>query len=442
MTMMRDLTKQNVCVVGLGVTGQSVLRFLSGKVKHLVALDEKLEAVAQPIQGVSYHLGSIDESLIVNADLMVLSPGIPLTSDLVKLAKKHEVEVIGDITLYQWFNQAKTIAITGSNGKSTVTELTTAILNASSVKAMAGGNIGYPVLDLLDQDADVHVLELSSFQLDLCADFQSDVATVINITHDHMDRYTSFEEYSLSKLSLLAKATHIVVNLDAPETHRHDLSSPSTTVTLGLTDKDFGYDQSTQSITFNGQDFIHFPDCQLKGEHNVINIQIASALALAAGAQIPSIKNAVLAFQGLAHRCQTVGIFDDVTWINDSKATNVAAAIAAVEGLSASINGKLYWLAGGVGKGADFSPLTVLAKSKIAKSFLFGRDAEQLAKYAPNSVITDSMNAAIYAAKAEAQSGDVVLLAPACASFDSFKNYQDRGNKFCQTVQELYCDRH
>lgn len=437
-----DLINKNVCVVGLGVTGQSVLRFLRGKVECLNAFDEKLDNISHPLEGVNYYPGSIDDAIIINADLLVLSPGIPLTSHVVQIAKASGVPVIGDLTLYQWFNHKKTVAITGSNGKSTVTELVTAMLNASGISAMAGGNIGYPLLDMLDKQVEVNVLELSSFQLDLCPDFHSDVATVINISHDHMDRYASFDEYKASKLGLLNDAEQIVVNLDAPETLTGQPKFTDFSTSLSATQKGFGFECSSQTITYNGDAWIDFGACQLKGRHNVSNLQIAAALALAAGANLQAIKQVAFDFEGLAHRCQVVGVFDDVTWINDSKATNVAAAMAAIEGLRTEVKGRLYWLAGGVGKGADFSPLSALGKSAVAKSFLFGTDAEQLAKFSPNSQITDSMQAAMMAAKNEANAGDVVLLSPACASFDSFTSYQDRGNVFCQHVRELYSECH
>jgi UDP-N-acetylmuramoylalanine--D-glutamate ligase len=442
MTSFTDLDKKKVCVIGLGITGQSVVRFLNEKVRLLVAMDSAQITIESPVKGVTYVIGEMNVEQILSSDLLVVSPGVPLDLPELEMARQQGIPIRGDISLYDAFNHGAnhktTIAITGSNGKSTVTELVAQMIVADGKKAKAAGNIGYPVLDLLEQEAQIHVLELSSFQLDLEPSFSSDVATVLNISHDHMDRYTSFEDYKASKLSLYQHAQQVVVNIDEPEAYPIRDKSISCTFSMHITESGFGFDSARQMILLNGKDFLDFQHCQLVGQHNVLNLQAAAALAMQVGCTIDSIKQVAKRFTGLAHRCQTVGVFKDVKWVNDSKATNVAAALAAITGIKSQVKGNLYWLAGGVGKGADFLPLQEPINRLVKKTFVFGQDKERIAQVCSNCQIVDSMKEAIVAAKAISNAGDVVLLSPACASLDSFKNYQERGEHFQFYVKELH----
>lgn len=440
MKTLTDLKHKMVCLIGLGVTGQSVVRFLHDKVQSLVVMDDRDVNLfhRESFESVKYKLGGIDYDEIAQADLLVLSPGIPLDSKTVLFAKERRIPIIGDLTLYSAFNKTKTIAITGSNGKSTVTELVTDMLSKDGLKAKAGGNIGFPALDLLSHKLDVHVLELSSFQLDLCCQVPSDVSTVLNISPDHMDRYDTFEAYRQSKLSIYNCSNRQVINADEQAAKPINVAADALYFSLNKTDNGMGFDSIRQMITLNGTDLVDFSQCKLIGRHNISNIQVAAALALAVGCSKHAIVQSALSFSGLSHRCQTVGTFHDVTWINDSKATNVAAALAAITGICPSVKGKLYWLAGGVSKDADFSVLTSTIGEKVEKTFAFGQDAKAIARHCPNTEVTHTLHQAMNAAKAAAQAGDVILLSPACASFDGFKNYQERGERFCHYVEELH----
>lgn len=437
--MQRVLENKQVAVVGLGLTGHACVRFLCARGANVTAYDSRSDlATALPRQ-VPVHLGPFDGSLLSRAQLIILSPGVALAEDAIQQALQSGTEVIGDVELFARFNQRPVLGITGSNGKSTVTKLTAAMLEASGIRAVCGGNIGTPVLELLEQDYDIAVLELSSFQLETLDSLPMLAATVLNISPDHLDRYADLQAYRQAKLRIYKNATLHVVNRDDPLTQAE--SSQYETVkqqSFGLSEAEagFGYQAESQMITRDGVAWLNFAQCQLVGQHNLLNIQAAAALALAGGADEKRVTEAAKTFEGLPHRCEKVREHRGVTWINDSKGTNIGATEAAIAGLRPQVTGQLLLIAGGDGKGADFTQLSKALES-VDKLICLGKDAEQIATMKPGALRVASMQAAVAAADSLAQGGDMVLLSPACASLDMFDNYQHRGQVFVQAVEAL-----
>lgn len=433
------LENQQVAVVGLGLTGHSCVGFLCARGARVTAFDSRPELNISLPEKVSVHLGPFDSYLLRQAQLIILSPGVSLAEPAIQQALQAGVEVIGDVELFARFNRRPVLGITGSNGKSTVTSLTAAMLDASGIRAVCGGNIGTPVLALLEQDYDIAVLELSSFQLETLSSLSMKAATVLNISPDHLDRYADLQAYRRAKLRIYNNAALQVVNREDPLTLPESAEdSRDIQQSFGLTQssRGFGYQAGEQLITLDGKGFLDFAQCQLVGQHNLLNVQAAAALALAGGAGEKAIQQAAKAFKGLPHRCEKVREHKGVVWINDSKGTNIGATEAAIAGLRPQVKGQLLLIAGGEGKGADFSQLQEALRS-VDKLICLGKDAEQIASMKPGALRVASMQAAVSAASSLVQAGDMVLLSPACASLDMFDNYQHRGQVFTQAVEAL-----
>jgi len=428
------LANKNIVVVGMGLTGLSCVRFLLAKGAHVTAMDSRSELTLS--LDIPLFLGELNISKLTQADLIVLSPGVDLNTPAIQNALESGVHVIGDIELFAQFNTCPVIAITGSNGKSTVTRLVVDMCKAAGKKVLMGGNIGVPVLDLLEQSADVIVLELSSFQLETTYSFRPFVATVLNITEDHLDRHGDLSTYQKIKLKVYQHCQFMVCNRD------DILSYPvnaKATISYGLSKSatGFSWDNTQASILYDGKVFLDSKSCLLVGAHNMLNIQAAASLAKVFGLDDGSIRQGAQAFGGLAHRCQTVSKYNDVCWINDSKATNVGATLAAINGLVSNIQGKLILIAGGDGKGADFSVMQQCLTQSVGLLITLGKDGDEIARLHANNVKVKSIEEAVEVAAKHSQAGDVVLLSPACASLDMFVSYQQRGEYFAQAVQEL-----
>lgn len=437
--MQRVLENKQVAVVGLGLTGHACVRFLCARGADVTAYDSRPELDTQLPEQVEVYLGSFDARLLCQAQLIILSPGVSLAEPAIQQALQAGIEVIGDVELFARFNKRPVIGITGSNGKSTVTKLTAVMLEASGIRAVCGGNIGTPVLELLEQDYDIAVLELSSFQLETLSSLPMLAATVLNISPDHLDRYADLQAYRQAKLRIYKNAALQVVNRDDPLTQPEsgsDAEVPQLSFGLSEATEGFGYQAHSKLITRDGKALLSFEQCQLVGQHNLLNIQAAAALALAGGASEEEIREAVKAFKGLPHRCEKVREHRGVSWINDSKGTNIGATEAAIAGLRPQVKGQLLLIAGGEGKGADFSQLRSALES-VDKLICLGKDAEQIAMLKPGALRVASMQAAVAAADSLANSGDMVLLSPACASLDMFDNYQHRGQVFTRAVEAL-----
>ena len=432
--MQPELKNKHVTVVGLGLTGLSCVRFLQQQGARVTALDtrsDKTFSVDVPV-----HLGPYTSEHLNSADLIIISPGVDPSDTALQGAREAGIEMIGDVELFARFNTKPVIAITGSNGKSTVTTLAAMMLQQSGINAQVGGNIGKPVLELLTEDADVLVLELSSFQLETVSSLNAKVATILNLSDDHLDRHGTMAAYRDAKHRIYHGAEHCVVNRDDAMTwtgaqHR-DWSFGLEPTTHG-----FGWNAEQQVITLHDIDMLSLHDCLLMGAHNALNIQAAAACAMLAGAEQQAVVEAAKSFGGLPHRFETVTVRNGVRWINDSKATNVGATVAALEGVRHAKTGKLVLIAGGIGKGADFTSLQEPLLSIVDELITLGEDGPQIAALMNASTQVDSLEDAVRKADEVTSEGDLVLLSPACASMDMFDNYQHRGDSFSDAVREL-----
>ncbi len=428
------LENKHVIVVGLGLTGQSCVKFLAGKCASLAAMDSRSNLTID--LPVACMLGPYDADILCQSDCIVISPGVSLDEPAIHLARKAGVDIIGDVELFARLNTLPVVAITGSNGKSTVTSLVAELLAQSDLQVAMGGNIGTPVLELLDKKADVVVLGLSSFQLESTHSLRPLVATILNVSDDHLDRHHSIENYQRIKQRIYHDAQYCVFNRDDKLTYppkvQGQYSFGSNTAEHG-----FGYNKSTVSIEKDRQLFLAAEDCQLVGSHNMLNIQAAAIMAQLAGATKNAIVDVAKSFRGLSHRFELVKNSNGIRWINDSKATNVGATVAAITGLTDAMAGNLILIAGGDGKGADFTPLSEVFESHVSVLIVLGKDGPQLAKLKEGSILVQSLTDAVKLAAQKAESGDVVLLSPACASLDMFDNYQHRGECFTNAVEGI-----
>ena len=429
-----NLVNKNIVVVGMGLTGLSCVRFLLTKGAKVSAMDSRSELTLS--LDIPLLLGEFNVNKLIQADLIVLSPGVDLNTPAIKKARESGVHVIGDIELFAQFNKCPVIAITGSNGKSTVTHLVADMCKAAGKNVLMGGNVGVPALDLLKQSADVIVLELSSFQLETTFSLMPLVATVLNITEDHLDRHGDLTTYHQIKLKVYRNCQFRVCNRD--DLLSYPVSGKAT-MSFGLSPNStgFSWDKNNAIILLDGKPFLDSQSCLLAGSHNMLNIQAAAALAKVFGIDDHSICQGARKFGGLPHRCQTISMFNDVRWINDSKATNIGATLAAINGLVSDIKGKLILIAGGEGKGADFSVMTKCLTQSVGLIITLGKDGDKIASLHSNNIKVQTIQEAVLMAAKHSQAGDIVLLSPACASLDMFVSYQQRGNYFIQAVKEL-----
>lgn len=431
-------------VVGLGVTGLSVVRYLHGLGEAIIVVDSRdlppaMKALKQEYPDVILHTGKFKPDLFVNAHRIVVSPGVPLSESVLRLAKDQAVEVTGDIDLFAREVTAPVVGITGSNGKSTVTTLLTAMMKSAGVNVSMGGNIGTPALDLLSDETELYVLELSSFQLETLTSLPMEVAVVLNISPDHLDRYDDLASYALSKQVIYENAANMVVNRDDVLAGQN---LPAAKLATGFTlnepgENDFGlrcYDDETWLC--RGQEkLLPVASLKIKGQHNVANALAALAIGSLLDVPLQPMLSALKDFGGLEHRTQWIAEINGVHWFNDSKATNVGASLAAIQGLP----GTHVLIAGGESKQADFSPLKQAAKERLRAVVLMGRDAGIIEAALENVVpvvYAIDMEDAVKKAAQLARSGDNVLLSPACASFDMFQSFEHRGAAFIQAVRE------
>jgi UDP-N-acetylmuramoylalanine--D-glutamate ligase len=378
------------------------------------------------------------------ASELLISPGLAVATPALQEAARRGAKLSGDIDLFAREAKAPIVAITGSNAKSTVTTLVGEMAAAAGRKVAVGGNLGTPALDLLADDVELYVIELSSFQLETTELLNAEVATCLNVSEDHMDRYADLPAYHLAKHRIFRGARQVVVNRDDPLSRPMIADQvPCWSFGLGKPDfKRFGLveENGEKYLAYQFDTLLPVRELKVRGAHNQSNALAALALGHAVGLPMAAMLETLRGFSGLAHRCQWVGERAGVSYYDDSKATNVGAALAAIEGLGTDIAGKLVLIAGGDGKGADFSSLRKPVAAHCRAVVLLGRDADKLAAVLDGAVEilrVDSLQAAVEQAAAIAQSGDAVLLSPACASLDMFKNFEERGRLFAQAVEAL-----
>ncbi len=440
---------ESIGVVGLGQTGLSVVRYLLQRDIHPVIFDTReqppgLTQIKELDATLEVYTGPLELEKLLGMDLLIVSPGIDRRQHALQLAFDAAIPVVGDIDLFARHANKPVLGITGSNGKTTVTQLLTAILEAAGMRVGMGGNIGIPVLELVGQPVDVFVLELSSFQLEIMHDLHLHAATILNVSGDHLDRYTDIQAYTNAKHRIYSRCDTGVWNRDdeitAPATisRKHQItfgfSDPvlETQASFGLTAEDHDF-----VVTFQGQSVVKASELQLTGVHNLLNIQAALALAYTLGVEPTDAVATVKSFRGLPHRCEFVGEFNGVKWVNDSKATNIGATEAAIHGVRQLVPGKLILIAGGDGKGADFSHLKAALK-QVDIVIVLGKDGERIANQVEHAVRVVSLAEAVAAAAELATPGSMVMLSPACASLDMFSNYEQRGDQFKAAVEAYH----
>ena len=436
-------------VVGLGATGMSVVRFLAARGEALAVTDSRdippgLDTLKNDYPDVARFTGGFDERAFASADRLIVSPGIALTEPLIQQAQQRGIPVIGDIELFAQYVDAPVIAITGSNGKTTVTTLLGQMAQQSDRNVGVGGNIGTPALDLLDQGYDLFVLELSSFQLETLSSLKPTAATVLNISEDHMDRYAGLDDYAQAKARIFNNAETVVLNLDDARVMQMAPAGKPVFFTLNeaAADNEFGLcmHENKQWLCHAEEKLCATDELLIAGKHNIANALAALALGNAAGLSMDAMLQALKSFTGLPHRTQYVAEIDNVRYYNDSKATNVGACTAALLGLDRQDESKAVVILGGDCKDADFSALTQVVKQTCRAVVLIGRDAAQIKNHLPEDTpvaMAADLKAAVQQASQQALPGDRVLLSPACASFDMFKNFEDRGEQFVIAVREL-----
>lgn len=440
-------TSKVKAVIGTGITGLSVARFLAAQQQAFVLLDTRttppnLDKVKQEFPGITIECGELNLHTLLACDEIIVSPGVAVATPAIEQAKQAGIPVVGDIELFVRYAKAPIVAITGSNAKSTVTTLVGEMAKTAGINVAVGGNLGTPALELLDNAVELYVMELSSFQLETVTKLNAKVATILNISADHLDRYDNMRAYILAKLRVYFGAEHIVVNRKDVLTHPPFAAGVKPVYFGG--NADFG---SFGLIEENGEEYLAknltplMParDLTIRGRHNVDNALAALALGDAAGIPMDSMLTALKNFKGLKHRCEFVSVKKGVEFYNDSKGTNIGSTLAAVQGLARDPQ-QLIVILGGEGKGQDFTELAPALKAINSQVVLIGRDApiiEHAVENVTRVTRATSMQDAVNKAFNLANSGDAVLLSPACASFDMFKNYEDRGEKFCAAVQEL-----
>ncbi len=444
-------------VVGLGKTGLSCVRHLRRLGRRVTAVDSRpsppaLAAVCEEFPEVRVTLGGFPRHAFQDVGDIVVSPGVSLAEPALQQAVAARVPVCGDIELFaRAVGATPVVAITGSNGKSTVTTMVADMLRVDGRRVKAGGNLGVPALSLLDGERpEVYVLELSSFQLETTDSLQPRVAALLNVSADHMDRYASVHEYARTKARIFAGRGAMVLNRDDARVAAMALSSRQVIYyTLGVPGTgEFGLRPGDDGGTLSrGEIPILAADKLLvAGLHNVANALAAMAVASRLGVSHDAMARALKDFRGLPHRCQLVAEAGDVRWYDDSKATNVGATAAAIVGLGGGLgrrpdgNGALILIAGGDAKDADFSALEEPLRRHVRLLLLIGRDAGRIAAVAEGAVEivhADGMAEAVDIAHGRAEPGDSVLLAPACASFDMYTNYEERGDAFATEVRRV-----
>ena len=443
---MAAVAGRRTLVVGLGRTGLSVARYLARRGESVAVTDTRtdppgLEALRRELPEVAAFLGGLAPEAFAHAERVVVSPGVPLDTPEIAAARAAGVPVVGDVELFALAAAAPVVAVTGSNGKSTVASLVAAMAVRAGRETRAGGNLGTPALDLLgEREPDLYVLELSSFQLETVEHLAPAAATVLNVSPDHLDRYPDLERYAQAKGRIYARARVQVVNRDDARA-RALATGPGRRVGFGLgrapSEGDWGVVRRGGEVWLARGDEPLMPAAalRLRGAHNVANVLAALALGEAAGLPLEPMLEAARDFPGLPHRMSLVAERGGVAWIDDSKATNVGAAAAAV----ASLDRPVVLIAGGQGKGQDFAPLARALRGRARAVVLIGEDAPRLeaalAGAVPELRRARTMEEAVRLAGGLARPGDAVLLAPACASFDMFEGFEDRGRAFAEAVR-------
>lgn len=442
-----NFTDKRVTVVGMGRSGVAAARALDGLGARVTITDKKpLKDLAAQVKALGsgrivVEAGGHPERVFVETDLIVLSPGVPKIAPVLQ-AKQNGIKVISELELAWILSGSPYIGITGTNGKSTVTTLVGLMLAKAQKKVLVAGNIGTALTEDITQlrNQDWIVAELSSFQLEDIETFRPHIAAILNVTQDHLDRYHDMAEYGEAKARVFMnqqKDDLLVLNFDDPDVKAFAQRTPATIIPFSrLLRFNPGACILDKQLVVNGKPVLRVDEIRIKGVHNLENALAAAALSLAAGADIASVAAVLREYPGLEHRLEFVRKRNGVLYINDSKGTNVGAVVRSVEGFTQPV----ILIAGGLDKGSDFSPLYNLFMENVKLLILIGKAADKMEDAlgsATETVRASSLKEAVRMAAEEAQLGDVVLLSPACASFDMFKDFEDRGKQFKDAVKAL-----
>ena len=444
-----ELSNKRVMVVGLGVSGIAAARFVASRGAKLVMTDRRVDVDRGNLPAGALKLGAGNASWVDGIDLVVTSPGVPRDALLLHAATERRIPVIGEIELASSFLDAPIAAVTGTNGKSTVVVLLGEILSASRRRTFVGGNLGTPLIEAVDGKWDVAVAELSSFQLEWIEKFQPRAAVHLNLTDDHFDRYKDLEDYGRAKARLFENqqpSDYAILNREDPNVWRLAKSVRSRVIGFGhargASGASIWFDDQSNAIVYDF-DFDHAPGGQislekfrLHGRHNISNAMAASAAALALGVKAEEIELALASFRGLPHRIEVIHERGGVTYVDDSKGTNVGAVVEAIDALAAPI----ILIAGGLDKGGDYAPLRRPLKEKVKLAIFNGTARDKMAAALEGATTIETvatLKEAIEHAARAARPGDTVLLSPACSSFDQFKDYAERGNVYKELVRAL-----
>jgi len=441
---------RKVLVLGLGDTGLSSIRWLAKRGAQVRAADTReappaLGAVQAEHPHVPLALGAFREALLEGVDTVVASPGVALREPVLRAALERGIEVVGDVEIFarelaRRGDRARVLGVTGTNGKSSVTALARDMAHAAGLRAQAVGNIGAPVLDALEEAAELYIIELSSYQLETTASLALDAGTVLNVTQDHLDRYDSFEDYAQAKARIFMDCRTRVLNRD-DDVSLGMSAGGAQVLTFGLgvpaNRLEWGLDVRRTRLMRGPHDLLGVDEIGIPGLHNAANALAAHALGSAIALPEEAMARAIREFRGLPHRVELVAEVGGARYYDDSKGTNVGACVAALEGFSVPV----VLIAGGDGKGQDFSPLAPAVRAHARAVVLIGRDAATLAAALAATgvplVRAPTMEDAVAAAHALARPGDAVLLSPACASLDMFRNYGHRGDAFAAAARSL-----
>lgn len=440
-------------IIGLGETGLSCARYFTRLNLPFTLLDNrlnppKLSEFQREFPHVIYHLGEFNPKHFQHCKELIVSPGVDLNEENLNLAiQQYKLKPLGDIELFAQKALAPIIAITGSNAKGTVTSLVGMMIEKAKLKVAVGGNIGKPVLDLFDEPIpDFYVLEISSFQLETTYNLQAKLASILNISPDHLDRHKTLTAYIQAKQRIYQNCEIALWNREDPNTYPEYKTKKI--ISFGLEppksdSKAFGLQVINQKtyLAEANKILLAVEKIPIKGRHNWANALAALTIGRAIGLDNSAMLSALCQFKGLPHRCQWIKEHEGVTWYNDSKATNIGATLAALNGLGPAISGKIILIAGGSAKDADFSLLNDPVKRYVKKIILIGRDAILLKTALENSTdinMSEDLAQAVKLAHHTAIQGDIVLLSPACASMDMFKNYEERGNVFSDLARGIH----
>ncbi len=434
-------------ILGLGKTGLSCVRYLAKNYNNIIVCDTReqppnLAEFKREFPNLPLHLGALSAELLCQAERIIISPGLSLHEPAIASAIKQGIPVIGDIELFLQATKRPVVGITGTNAKGTVTTMLGLMAEQAGINVVLGGNIGTPALELLEQpQAELYILELSSFQLESTHSLRAKAATILNISPDHLDHHHGMEEYIAAKQVVYQQAENCVYNRADRATYPLLVDQAicwSFALDKPANDHEFGIVE--QYLSCGEQQLMPVKDLKVVGSHNVENALAALALGTALGLPKEAMVEALRSFTGLPHRCQLVRELNEIRWYNDSKATNIGAAIAALKGFANDLHEKLWLIAGGDGKGADFDLMREIVSQTVDNVILFGKDADKIAaswQTYTTIIHVNNLLSAVDVAAQLASSGDIVLLAPACSSLDMFKDFEQRGDIFTDLVKKL-----